>query len=253
MSLHRSSAGYRPDCMQQLGLLPPYSVEDVKRAYRQLAKSSHPDAGGSAEDFAKLHDTYQRALNLAGFHESRRDWLASQVDRYVQRMEFQTLLTSLGGRCLVQRPDVYLSDYGPDFAQMLCEITAVYLTQGTRVDAALAQIAPQPMIQEARLLDLSFSDVTDNGLRHLSGLPLLGIDLRTTRIASRGLKHLSQLPKLEWIHIGRTRIGFWGRFRWRQLHPDVELVRDIEADQPDFDSASYRQSQLMQRLATVQE
>lgn len=247
-----SGEGYRPACMQQLGLLPPYSMEDVKRAYRNLAKSSHPDAGGSAEEFARLHEAYERALSLAGFHESRRSWLAARIERYAERQEFEALLSSFGGRCLVQRPEIYLADFGPDFGQMLCEVTAVYLTQSECANEALRTIAVHPVFQEARLLDLSFSSVTDDALPCLSGMPLLGLDLRRTRVTSRGLKHVSQLPDLEWLHIGQTRIGFFSRFRWRQSHPEIDVMLDADADQPDYDSLGYRQSQLMQRLATVQ-
>ena len=51
----------RPDFMIALGLLPPYTVEDVKRAYFDRALSAHPDRGGSAEEFIKLHEAYTQA------------------------------------------------------------------------------------------------------------------------------------------------------------------------------------------------
>lgn len=254
MSSHRSGGtAYRPACMQQLGLLPPYSIEDVKRAYRHLAKSAHPDAGGDAEAFANLRDAYDRALNLAGFHESRREWLAERVDRYVERLQFVEELKSFGGRCLLQRPDIYLADYGPDFAQILSAVVAVYLTGCDRVDLALLRLVPNPIFQESSLLDLSDSDVTDDGLQVLAERELVGLDLRKTRISARALETLARLPKLEWLHIGQTRIGLWSRMRMRQTFPDVEVVTDIEADQPDYDSLDYRQSKLMQRLAEAQE
>lgn len=252
MNGHRSvGAAYRPACMQQLGLLPPYSIEDVKRAYRHLAKRSHPDAGGDAETFSKLRQAYERALNLAGFHESRRDWLAARVDRYRRRLEFHELLCRYGGRYLLQRPEIYLADYGADFAQMLCEVTAVYLTNCDEADGALAEVVRHPVFPEASLLDLSFSNITDDALQLPAGQPLLGLDLRSTQITAAGLDHLSRWPKLEWLHIGQTRIGFWSRFRWRQAHPDVAVALDAETDQPDYDSLDYRQSQMMQRLANA--
>jgi hypothetical protein len=45
-----------------LGLVPPYSEEDVRRAYRRLAKAAHPDAGGSSAEFVKLKDARDTAL-----------------------------------------------------------------------------------------------------------------------------------------------------------------------------------------------
>ena len=40
----------------------PTSSEDVKERFRQLAKTMHPDAGGSQEDFHKLKDASEKAM-----------------------------------------------------------------------------------------------------------------------------------------------------------------------------------------------
>lgn len=40
------------------------TVKDVKRVYRQLAKMTHSDTGGSDEEFIKVKKAYDRALNL---------------------------------------------------------------------------------------------------------------------------------------------------------------------------------------------
>ncbi len=237
--------------MQRLGLLPPYSVEDVKRAYRHLAKSAHPDQGGDPAEFAGLHEAYERAVNLARFHESRKSWLGERVERYAERVQFVDDLAQAGGRCLLQRPDIYLSDYGPDFAQILCEVVAIYLTEHKDADAVLARCAGLPVFQEVRLLDLSHSSVSNDGLKPLAESNLCGLDLRQTSITAAGLRPLQQVKTLEWVHVGQTRVGLWGRMRLRQSHPDWEVVTEADAEQPDFDSLQYRQSKLMQRLAEI--
>jgi hypothetical protein len=57
--------------MVTLGLLPPYTREDVQAAYREKAKTTHPDSGGSAIDFKKLHEAYEQAQEYLKFHLNR--------------------------------------------------------------------------------------------------------------------------------------------------------------------------------------
>lgn len=60
--------GYLPtDCFSQLGLSPSCSISDVKAAYRRLAKSAHPDHGGSHEQFLALQAAYEEALRLCRY------------------------------------------------------------------------------------------------------------------------------------------------------------------------------------------
>jgi len=47
-----------------LGLTPPATESDIKRAYRRLAKRYHPDSGGDADMFRELQDAYEAALEL---------------------------------------------------------------------------------------------------------------------------------------------------------------------------------------------
>jgi hypothetical protein len=48
-----------------LGLQPGCSKADVKRAYKRLAKSAHPDVGGDHSSFIKLNEAYESAMRLA--------------------------------------------------------------------------------------------------------------------------------------------------------------------------------------------
>jgi hypothetical protein len=45
---------------QVLGLRWPYTADDLKAAYRRLAKEHHPDAGGSAAAFRRVQEAYER-------------------------------------------------------------------------------------------------------------------------------------------------------------------------------------------------
>jgi len=47
-----------------LDLRPPCSEEEVLAAYRQRAKSLHPDRGGDLEKFLRLQQHFEQALHL---------------------------------------------------------------------------------------------------------------------------------------------------------------------------------------------
>jgi hypothetical protein len=53
-----------PDCFRVLGYdRIPENQEDVSKRYKNLAKSAHPDAGGSNEQFQTLTDAYNQAVD----------------------------------------------------------------------------------------------------------------------------------------------------------------------------------------------
>jgi hypothetical protein len=47
-----------------LGLSFPVSANEVKRAYKRLARKTHPDGGGRQEDFVRLNQAYQLVMDL---------------------------------------------------------------------------------------------------------------------------------------------------------------------------------------------
>jgi hypothetical protein len=57
--------GEVPECFAALGLQPPVTQRQVKRAFRKLAHSTHPDRGGNAEAFRNLQEQYEQALAMA--------------------------------------------------------------------------------------------------------------------------------------------------------------------------------------------
>jgi Tfp pilus assembly protein PilF len=53
---------YIPEFLKALGLTANARKTDVKRAYHELALKLHPDKGGSHEEFLKLQENYERAM-----------------------------------------------------------------------------------------------------------------------------------------------------------------------------------------------
>ena len=53
------------DCLATLGLSTPYTRADVRRAYKRLAKTAHPDLGGTQQAFIKLKAAHDSALRFA--------------------------------------------------------------------------------------------------------------------------------------------------------------------------------------------
>lgn len=53
-----------PPCAKALGLRPQFTAEQVRAAYRQLAKQYHPDAGGDAQQFRELQRNYEQAIKM---------------------------------------------------------------------------------------------------------------------------------------------------------------------------------------------
>jgi len=51
-------------CLTRLGLTPPCTRADVTTAYHRLARTRHPDVGGSHDAFVALRASYEAALRL---------------------------------------------------------------------------------------------------------------------------------------------------------------------------------------------
>lgn len=47
------------DALRTLGLKPGCSAQEVTKAFRRLARTRHPDKGGSKEEFQRLRAAYE--------------------------------------------------------------------------------------------------------------------------------------------------------------------------------------------------
>lgn len=54
------------NCFEKLGLQDTATIEDVKKAWRELATTHHPDHGGDATKFSMYRVAYRSALALIG-------------------------------------------------------------------------------------------------------------------------------------------------------------------------------------------
>jgi hypothetical protein len=54
----------RPTCLHALDLELPCTEEDVLSAYRELAKTMHPDRGGDLQQFLRLQKHFEQAMKL---------------------------------------------------------------------------------------------------------------------------------------------------------------------------------------------
>ncbi|MDG2382713.1 MAG: DnaJ domain-containing protein [Pirellulaceae bacterium] len=52
-----------PPCLKALGLSLPCTEEELRHAYRQLAKKMHPDRGGDIQRFLMLQQHFEQSLS----------------------------------------------------------------------------------------------------------------------------------------------------------------------------------------------
>ena len=62
----REASTIAPACLATLGLDATATADDVRRAYRRLARETHPDHGGDAERFHAVSNAYSVAMREAG-------------------------------------------------------------------------------------------------------------------------------------------------------------------------------------------
>src|SRR5258707_5777866 len=102
MNQLQSPPDERPEFMVYLGLLPPYTVDDVHKAYKARALAVHPDRGGSTADFLALQENYGRAQEYVRFQEGRRNWLSAQVEPDLRQQEIIAAVDVLGGQVEIE-------------------------------------------------------------------------------------------------------------------------------------------------------
>lgn len=205
----------RPDFMVLLGLMPPYTVEDVKQVYLIKVRTAHPDAGGDAADFVRLQEAFDRATEYARSHAGCRAWIRSHVETYISRQALVRKFKKYGARVDIEPLRWLDGSFGADFAQLGEEVVGIHLHGPEVEDKVLDCLIEERMsLGKLRLLDLAHTNISDEGLRRLHAFTSLEhLDLRDTPVTYQGLKGLRCLPALEFLDLRGTSVGWWGRIK----------------------------------------
>lgn len=223
------AAGYqapveRPEFMETLGLLPPYSIEDVHKAYKGLASAAHPDHGGSPADFMKLREAYEQAQEYMRFRSGRREWMSYLVEPYVKQQEVIEEVRRRGGDVRTESVEWMKQSYG-DFAALTERLGRIVLHNDANADELLNFLLVfKQQLRYVTELDLSGSRVTLVGATAIGEIKSLKrLNLTGTGIVPRMLKPIASLPELEWLGLGSCPIGWLGRWRVCLMFPRVKV------------------------------
>lgn len=201
--------------MATLSLLPPYSLDDVKSAYRAKALETHPDHGGTIDRFLKVQEAYERAVEYVTCCGDRRKWIADHVDSYRRQREAADKVERLGGTVEFEEVDWLRQSVG-DFAWLAERLRVIRLRNTAADDDLLVYLFEEPLRTPYLVeLDLAGTRVSDKGLRMLTVLSLLQrLDVSGTKVTGRALRAtVDGLPALEELRLAETAIGWMTRWR----------------------------------------
>jgi hypothetical protein len=204
----------RPDFMVTLGLLPPYTIEDVKAAYRDKVKLAHPDRGGSIEAFNEIQTAFERAQAYLEFRGDRRTWIGAKMARYVELQDAVNRLEKLGAKVTVHAPGWLEQSYG-DFAQLTETVQLVRLEGPADGDAFIRELlAAHHALKELQALELPRCQITDDAVLALAQFQQLKrLDLSHTSITSQALDLIDSIESLVEFNFDHTNVGWWARRR----------------------------------------
>jgi hypothetical protein len=200
--------------MITLGLSPPYVLEDVKQAYREKARATHPDRGGSPAAFNEVQQAFERAQAYLEFRADRRGWIAAKMTRYAALQQAVEQLRRLGATVDAQAPQWLQQSFG-DFAQLTESVKSVTLAGPADGDALIrALVAHQPSLRELQILELSGCRVSDDAVLSLGAFQQLRrLDLSRTPATRRALAIVDAIESLQELVLDGASIGWWPRRR----------------------------------------
>jgi len=204
----------RPACMIALGLLPPYTAEDVERAYLARIKEIRPDLGGDREAFYAVQNAYMQAKEYVKFRGDRRGWIAKRMDEYLALQEVIDRLKKFGALVETDSVDWLEKSFG-DFAELSESVHTIKLNGAANGDEVLEYIIGQrDKLLELRKLDLAGSVVSDEAIRQLSVFRRLSeLNLNRTPITWQSLHIVEWLPELETVEVEGTGLNWLTRRR----------------------------------------
>jgi hypothetical protein len=212
-----NSTAERPEFAVVLGLLPPYTMDDVKRAYLAKVKGAHPDRGGDRADFDRIQHAFEQASEYLSFRSDRREWIAARMDEYVAAESLANRLRQLGAVVETTMHDWVKRSFG-DFATLTASIIGVRLENSERAAELVdAMVVEQRVLAGLKRLELPGCAVTDGIAMQLRVFTsLTHLDLSRTQISQKALVLVDRLRRLETFNIDGTSIGWWGRRKIRQ-------------------------------------
>lgn len=200
--------------MATLGLLPPYTAEDVEQAYLAKIKEIRP-AGVNDESaffFYGVQHAYEQAREYVKFHGDRRGWIAKRMEDYLVTREVIDRLGQFGAEVETDSIDWLEKSIG-DFAELTESIVGIRLRGAADADdVILYMIRQHPNLMALRWLDLTGCVVSDSSVRQLSVFRRLAkLDLSRTPITWESLHIVEWLPELTELNVEGTGIGWLTR------------------------------------------
>jgi hypothetical protein len=191
--------------MVTLGLLPPYTADDVERAYLAKIKEIRPDLGGDREAFYDVQNAYMQAKEYVRFRGDRRGWIAKRMDEYLAVQEVIERLQQFGAQIETDSVDWLEKSFG-DFAELSESVYGITLKGAANGDEVLEYIVSQrDKLLELRKLDLEGSTISDSTVRQLSVFRRLAeLNLNHTPITWQALHIVEWLPELDTVHVEGT-------------------------------------------------
>lgn len=186
--------------LRVLGLMLPITADDVKEAYLAKVRLVHPDTGGDADSFKRVHAAYERALAHAKRYGIR--WIGHTVERYISQRRVIEQVKQLGGYAQVESCDWLAREVGDDFAHLFERLVGIRLRGPHVSDGALI-----------RLIEA----------QHVLG-SVRWIDLAASRVTHGGVESLRRLPQLEWLGLEGVALSWWQRLRLRRRFPHAMLA-----------------------------
>jgi hypothetical protein len=208
----------RPAFAVTLGLLPPYSMDDVKRAYREKVKDAHPDRGGDPKTFERIQTAFEEAGEYLKFRQDRRMWIAARMEEYVEVANLIGRMQKLGAEVDSTMLDWVRHSFG-DFADLTVSITGVRLKDSKNaaklVDAMVDELPSLPGLKRLSLAGCQVDNLLALELRVFKSVAEL--DLSRTQITDRALKVVEFLPDLVSLNVEGTGVGWWARHKANSL------------------------------------
>ena len=221
----------RPEFMAILGLLPPYSLDDVKRAYLVKVRSAHPDHGGEITAFRRIQEAYEAAQQHVQFNSDKRSWIAAQVDRYVALSELEEKLRGHGAEVEYQQTDWLQKSYG-DFAEMTAKVQAISL-KDSPAGNEVAQLLVTHHVLVGSLKRLKFlrCELSDDAALSFRCFQLLDyLDLGGNKLSRRVSVLAESIPTLKEFHLEDTAVGMWEKMKLSRVLRKRAVAPSMFAD-----------------------